>query len=105
MRILFDLEIAIKDLYQKVTPEQEAFLDGIHKYVFDRIYILGDEIDSEEAANPKSATVIYLMKEPRGIQPRGYTKDLCDKINACFNENDSQLILDKAFEAVQNILN
>ena len=106
MNIFFDLDIKFLGFFDKCLPEEQAALQAIWNYVYDRIVFLIDEIELEEAQsdNPK-AIMIYLMNDPKAIQPNGYSQKLCDKINGCFNENDRELLWKSVETAIKPFLN
>ena len=106
MNIFFDLDIKFPGIYEKSKPEEKLALETIWNYVYDRVILLYDEIEKEESIDDKpKAIMIYLMNDPRAIQPRGYSDALCDKINGCFNENDAKLLWDSVDKALQSLLN
>lgn len=105
MNIFFDLEIDGLDITTCSLEEQTA-LETIWNYVYDRIFVLIDEIENEETANEKpKAIVIYLMGKQRAVQPGGYSKDLNEKILNCFNENDAKLLWEKVNESLLRFMN
>ena len=106
MNIFFDLDIKYPGFFNKCKPEEQAALQTIWNYVYDRIVYLDNEIEAEEQDKSVSkAIVIYLMKHPYAIQPRGYSQRLSDKINGLFNENDAKLLWESVEKALKSFLN
>ena len=77
------------------------------KLWYDRISILLDEIEVEEVIDDhisdgqiSNTIVIYLLNDPKVIQPRDHSDQLCNQINSCFDENDGQLL----WESIENFL-
>jgi hypothetical protein len=103
MRILFDVQIANPKFYSQLNLAERMIIDRIRKYVHERISVLQKEIDVEESENKKSATIVYLKS--KAIQPRGYSKGLCDKINSCFSENHLSSFLSSLDDSLSGILN
>lgn len=106
MRMLFDIWIKFPG-YNDYKPEEEVALETIWNYVYDRVYPLIEEIEKEEAVEDgiSKAIIIYLMNEPKAIQPRGYSDQLCKKINSCFNENDGKLLWLSVENALSGLMN
>lgn len=105
MNIIFDVHLLNPSLPQTATIEQNTLLNKVYEYVESRIKILREEIDFEESQGLGKATVIYIAKKPNAIQPRGYSDKLCDKINGCFNEKDSELMWKSVVDALLILLN
>jgi hypothetical protein len=106
MNLLFDIWIKYPD-YKDYKPEEELAIKTIWEYVYDRIFLLIDEMEAEEnnGNGISKAVVIYLMNVPKAIQPRGYSDKLCDKINACFNENDGKLMWESVEQSLKGLMN
>ena len=107
MRILFD--VWIRDNGSVVyTQEQEALFEAVHHYIYDRLYLLIDEIDKEELREDEDkpkAIIVYLLKHPYAIQPARYSDELSARIIGSFNEKDAQLLWESVAKALSTFQN
>ncbi len=75
-----------KNYYQKLNFVSKQVFDFKFYFVFQRLFVLDDEIRREEERNP--AACIKLIMEGDTVNDfmkiRGYSKELSAKINACF---------------------
>ncbi|HZK70598.1 MAG TPA: hypothetical protein VFD03_03630 [Clostridia bacterium] len=109
MNMFFDVWIRDKGSLKYTTAQELAF-ETILNYVYDRISPLIDEIEVEELIDESDgriskAVVIYLLNDPKAIQPRGYSDQLCNKINSCFNENDGKVLWESVENALSSLMN
>jgi hypothetical protein len=106
MNIIFDVWV-LPNYKKKFSVEQEKMLQAIWHFVYDKIFYLMDEIETEEHGYKKEQRhiMVYLTTKPKKIEPHGYSDKLIDKINGSFNEKDSELMWQSVIDALQSLLN
>ena len=105
MNLTFDVWIKYGD-EAKHSPEQKLLLRTIWDYAYNRISLLVDEIEEEERKDNKpKAIVIYLMRRPHVIRPRGYSDELTQRIIECFNDKDAELMWNSVGEKLLSLMN
>lgn len=99
MKILFDLQILHPDKWKIKSDEEAKVFREIWNMVYERILILKDQIEKEEEdfptfADGKMDTAIYinLTTLPMMIIPKGYTKELTNRILCSFSQKDIELL-------------
>jgi hypothetical protein len=109
MKILVDLWVLDENnRLGNLSFEEEIFFKTIWEFVYDRVHILEAEIDKEEseadASDPENALCIMIEIIRKRLSFNGYSQQLRDKLMACFNDNDQQ-ILNQRFEQAYGYLN
>lgn len=119
MTILFDIFIQIPELGEELKPNERAVFDEIVTFFEQRLMPLDEEIERQEAANTEknSCTIIHLLppKEELGLPKEqqsqkirvschGYTKELKEKMENSFNNNDF-IMLNNKLEAIDQMWN
>ena len=105
MNMIFDVWINYRGKLNH-SAEQKLLLKTIWEYAYGRVALLVDEIEEEEKEDKYSkAIVIYLMKRPYSIQPRGYSDKLTEKIIGCFNDNDAKIMWESVADKLLSFMN
>lgn len=86
-------------------PSEESAFRAIWNFVYDRVFVLLEEIEKEESADKNQKVImIYLMNHPKRIQCTGYSNALTKKINMSFNETDVSLLLRSAENVLSGVI-
>lgn len=119
MTILFDIFILLPGWEQDLKPNERVIFNEIISFFEQRLNLLKDEIERQEAANPKgdSCTMIHFLppesqwtlpKEQQDqkikISSHGYTPELKKKMEESFNNNDF-ILLNQKLEALNGMWN
>ena len=104
MRILFDIWILDPSKIDNMSFEEQTFLETLFSFVDERLIILEDEINKEEASKKEGDCVIIIEILNKRIAYHGYSNTLTEKMKNCFTEKDS-IILSQRLEKAFNYLN
>ena len=98
MNVFFDLEIEDYEYFhtERKQTEKEG-MEEIRGFIEQRIAVLKDEIEREEAENKASYTVICIIPKDDwyGTVRFNYSENLMTKMKSCFSENDWEYLANK----------
>lgn len=86
MNIIFDIEIKYPDCLERCTVKQLEVLYNMRSFVAERIKVLEENINAEEAQSPGKVVVIDLTNMK--LVAFKYSTELTEKILGCFADND-----------------
>lgn len=89
MIIMFEPIVRNEKLVDELPPESWVFLAEIRYYIETRLQPIKDKIDKEEElANEDDALCTMVYFNPGGLRFCGYSQDLTNKMNECFDEEN-----------------
>jgi hypothetical protein len=100
MRICFDFEFLEKDAKSKCSAEEQAALQEMDDKIYQAVNMYEEEIDAEEAKNKDAVIMVYLLTNPKAIEPKNYSRQLKDKILSTMGDD----FVKKLWESVEDAL-
>lgn len=110
MVIMFEPLVRNEKLADQLPVESWVLLAEIRNYVETRLKLLENEIDQEEnEADEDAALCTMIYFKPSGIRFSGYSQELTNKMNSCFDkenlQRDIELIWLKFDNTIQSFFN
>jgi hypothetical protein len=106
MIIRFEPFIRKGNLVYELPFESWVLLVEIKEYIERRLSDLKEEIDREEANGPEENPCGIIVHFPKGIEFRGYQKQLSERMKKCFEkaERDIQFFWFRFDDRVRTLL-